>query len=159
MPEQSESKAAKSDLSELHILLVDDDLAFLSIIEAILRAFGVKMVTVATSGRDAFTKIHHINKVVDVVICDYSMAEGNGLQLLQIIRMGKVKFFRPDACFILLTASGDQGVVGMAARLDVNGYLVKPVTPEKLRETIDKARARTVRIDFERYGRIVVPVS
>ena len=59
-------------------------------IEAILRAFGVKMVTVATSGREAFMKLHGISKVVDVVICDYSMNEGNGLQLLQIIRMGKV---------------------------------------------------------------------
>jgi DNA-binding NarL/FixJ family response regulator len=156
---ETATQAKSENLGDLHVLLVDDDNAFLSVIEALLRSLGVKLITRASSGRDAFMKLHAIDRVVDCVLCDYSMAEGNGLQLLQIIRMGKVKQFRPDACFILLTASGQEDTVAIAARLDVSGYLVKPVTPQKLKTAIEKARARSIRIDFQRYGSIVVPAS
>jgi CheY-like chemotaxis protein len=150
--------AVKEDrMEDLHVLLVDDDTAFLDLLEALLQYLGVKLITRATSGRDAFGKLHNIERVVDCVLCDYSMAEGNGLQLLQAIRTAKIKFFRPDACFILVTASGDHEVVGMAARLDVSGYLVKPVTPDKLKTTIVKARARAIKIDFNRYAQVAVP--
>ena len=45
----------------------------------------------------------------------------------------------------------------MAARLDVSGYLVKPVTPDKLKATILKARHRGIKIDFNRYMQVPVP--
>jgi CheY-like chemotaxis protein len=144
-------------LEDLHVLLVDDDLAFLDLLEALLNAVGIKTVSRATSGREAFGLLHNPSRVVDCVLCDYSMAEGNGLQLLQAIRTAKIQNFRPDAWFILLTASGDHEVVGLAARLDVSGYLVKPVTPDKLKTTIVKARARAIRIDFNRYMQVQVP--
>ncbi len=144
-------------LGDLHILLVDDDNAFLDLMQALLQAMGVTHITRADSGMDAFNKLSKIERVVDVVLCDYTMAQGNGLQLLQAIRMGKIKFFRPDACFILLTASGEPRVVATAVDLDVNAYLVKPVTPDKLRATIAKARARLIRLDIPRYANVAIP--
>ena len=144
-------------LEDLHVLLVDDDVAFLDLLEALLKAIGVKIISRATSGRDAFAKLHSASRVVDCILCDYTMSEGNGLQLLHAIRTAKIKHFRPDACFILLTASGDHEVVGTAARLDVSGYLVKPVTPDKLKAAILKARGRAIRIDFNRYMQVQVP--
>ena len=150
--------AAKEDrMEDLHVLLVDDDVAFLDLLEALLQYLGVKLITRATNGIEAFGKLHNIERVVDCVLCDYSMAEGNGLQLLQAIRTAKIKFFRPDACFILVTSSGDHEIVAMAARLDVSAYLVKPVTPDKLKTTIIKARARAIKIDFNRYTQVQVP--
>ncbi len=157
MSPDSRSAVKEDRMEDLHVLLVDDDTAFLDLLEALLQYLGVKLITRATSGRDAFGKLHNIERVVDCVLCDYSMAEGNGLQLLQAIRTAKIKYFRPDACFILVTASGDHEVVGMAARLDVSGYLVKPVTPDKLKTTIVKARARAIKIDFNRYSQVAVP--
>lgn len=156
-PNTPQPTAKEDRLEDLHVLLVDDDNAFLDLLEALLQHLGVKAITRAASGRDAFGKLHHIERVVDCVLCDYSMAEGNGLQLLQAIRTAKIKFFRPDACFILVTASGDHEVVGMAARLDVSGYLVKPVTPDKLKAAILKARTRAIKIDFNRYTQVAVP--
>ncbi len=144
-------------LEDLHVLLVDDDAAFLDLLEALLGHLGIEAITRAASGREAFGKLHGIERVVDCVLCDYSMAEGNGLQLLQAIRTAKIKNFRPDACFILVTASGDHEIVGLAARLDVSGYLVKPVTPDKLKAAIVKARARAIKIDFNRYMQVPVP--
>ena len=147
----------KERFEDLHFLLVDDDVAFLALAEALLKANGATLITKAISGRDAFGKLHHVDRVVDCILCDYRMAEGNGLQLLQVIRTGKVRFFRPDACFILLTALGDHEIVALAARLDVNGYPVKPVKPEKLRDTVIKARSRTIKVDFQRYAQVAVP--
>ena len=112
---------------------------------------------VQEQARSAFTKLAKTPKVVDVVLCDYSMEAGNGLQLLQSIRTGAIKIIRPDTCFILLTSSGDPSVVEAAAQLDINGYLVKPITPATLQAAIVKGRSRAVKVDFARYGRVVVP--
>jgi DNA-binding NarL/FixJ family response regulator len=71
--------------------------------------------------------------------------------------MGQLKFFRPDACFVLLTSASDADTVVMAAELDVSGYLIKPATPDKLRTAITKARSRSIRINFQKYGQVVVP--
>jgi CheY-like chemotaxis protein len=140
-----------------HILLVDDDLAFLTLVEAVLKALGVKRISRAASGRDVYNHFRKSIEVVDCIISDYSMAEGNGLQLLHAIRTGLVPNVRPDICFVLLTASGDETTVATAKRLDVSSYLVKPVTPAKLLETIAKARSRAIKIDIPRYKQVAVP--
>jgi CheY-like chemotaxis protein len=148
--------ADATKIGDLHFLIVDDDSVFLDLIEGLLKAAGVTHITRADSGADAYHKLAKIDRVVDCVLCDYTMAQGNGLQLLQAIRMGKIKFFRPDACFVLLTSSGEPRVVAMAAELDVSGYLVKPVTPEKLYAAIAKARARMIRINVVKYATVAV---
>lgn len=158
MPQtRTQTPTGEPDFKNLHILIVDDDAPMLDLIEALLQSIGVGHVSRAGSGVDAFGKLSNPDRVVDCVLCDYTMANGNGLQLLQAIRMGQIKFFRADACFVLLTASSDPTTVAMAMELDVNGYLVKPVTPDKLRVSISKARARSFRLNFQKYSQVVVP--
>jgi DNA-binding NtrC family response regulator len=155
---QTQSKAGESeDLGNLHVLLVDDDNAFLDLVHAMLNAVGVVNVSRAHSGREAFEILMGGQRVVDVVLCDQNMAEGTGLELLWVVRTGQVKSFRPDACFVLLTASGDHDTVATAARLDVSGYLVKPVTPQKLRAAISQGRKRAIKIDFNKYKQVQLP--
>lgn len=144
-------------LEELHVLLVDDDNTFLDLIQAMLKSIGVGHVSRATSGRAAFEALLSGARVVDVILCDQNMAEGTGLELLWVVRTGQVKAFRPDACFLLLTATGDHETVGLAGRLDVSGYLIKPVTPQKLRAAISVGRKRAIKIDFARYKQVQLP--
>jgi CheY-like chemotaxis protein len=146
------------DFKNLHVLIVDDDTAMLDLIEALLKSLWIGTISRATSGAEAYNILSRTDKVVDCTLCDYSMAKGNGLQLLQAVRLGQVKNCRPDASFVLLTASGDSTVVAMAAELDVSGYIVKPATPEKLQSAIIKARSRAIKIDRAKYGRVTVPV-
>ena len=146
-----------ADLKDLHLLIVDDEPATLDLIEALLKAVGVGSVTRAASGFDAFNILAKSDRVIDCMLCDYAMANGNGLQLLQAVRMGQVKNVRPDACFVLVTATGDPSVVATAAELDVSGYVVKPATPKKLQSAIAKARGRAIKVNFEKYGKVVVP--
>lgn len=155
---QPQSKPGETeDLGNLHVLLVDDDAAFLDLVHAMLNAVGVAHISRAHSGREAFEILLGGQRVVDVVLCDQNMAEGTGLELLWVVRTGQVKSFRPDACFLLLTASGDHETVATAARLDVSGYLVKPVTPQKLRAAISQGRKRAIKIDFNKYKQVQLP--
>src|SRR5579883_2780005 len=109
-----------ADLSALHVLLVDDDETFLDVLEGLLRSLGVQAVTRATSGSDATRKLGSTQRVVDCILCDFSMSEGNGLQLLQAIRLGQLKYIRPDICFILVTVARNPDLVKLAAGLDVS---------------------------------------
>jgi CheY-like chemotaxis protein len=145
------------EIAPLHFLLVDDDQTVLAMLEGLLKALGATQITKAVNGSDAFRKLAKIDKVVDCVLCDFSMKSGNGLQLLQAIRQGKVKVLRPDSCFILVTGSRNVPVVEAAAQLDVNGYLVKPVTAESLKTAVIKGRARAVKLDFDRYAKVMLP--
>lgn len=154
MPDTPE---APSEIAPLHVLLVDDDQTFLSMMQAMLGSLGVTQITTAANGSDAYQKLVSTDKVIDCILCDFGMSGGNGLQLLQAVRTGRIKVVRPDACFILVTGSGQPTVVEAAAQLDVNGYLVKPVTPKSIETAIIKGRAKPVRLDFTKYGNVIPP--
>jgi CheY-like chemotaxis protein len=155
-PEQT-TTAGTENLEALHVLIVDDDNVFLDLVQAMLKSIGVVHVSRATSGREAFELLQASPRVVDVILCDQNMEQGTGLELLWVVRTAQVKSFRPDACFVLLTASGDHETVGLAGRLDVSGYLIKPVTPQKLRTAIAQGRKRAIKIDLARYKQVQLP--
>ena len=148
-------------LSELHYLIVDDDDTFLDVCETLLKSLGAKLITRARDGAGAYDLLTRrdrgAERVVDCILCDYSMKNGNGLQLLKAIRTGQVKNFRPDACFIIVTATADTNIVAMAAQLDVTGCLVKPLEIERFKATIEKARKRYFMVNSTRYLRVIVP--
>ena len=144
-------------LKKYHVLIVDDDPAFLGVLEGMLKSIGIGTVSKALSGSEALDALAKPDRLVDVIICDYEMSSGNGLQLLQTVRLGKVKNLRPDVCFLLLTVWAKPDVVTTAAHLDAHGYLVKPVTPEKLLAAILKGRAKHFPIRFDRYAGVTLP--
>ena len=146
-----------SEIAPLHILVVEDDQTFLAMMQAMLASLGVTQITKAANGSDAYAKLVDIDKVVDCILCDFGMSSGNGLQLLQAVRTGKIKVLRPDTCFILVTGSSEPTVVEAAGQLDVNGYLMKPVTPKSIEAAVVKGRSRAVRLDFTKYGNDVLP--
>jgi AmiR/NasT family two-component response regulator len=64
---------------------------------------------------------------------------------------------RPDACFIFITAAADSTFIKTAAQFDVNGYVVKPVTREKLLPVIVRGRAKAFAVNIKHYESIAVP--
>ena len=145
-------------LTNLNVLIVDDDEDFLDILTKLLESIGITRVTRARNGLHALEAIRSILKTIDCIICDYRMDHGNGLEFLQHLRTGGVRGLRADTCFILLTGTADLGVIKTAAELDVNAFIVKPVTPEKLQETIKKARGRYFRVDAGKYAAVILPI-
>ena len=75
------------------------------------------------------------NNSVDLALLDIDMPEINGLMLAE-----KLKQKHPDAAVIFLTAFPQYAV--QAIKLRASGYLLKPVSPEELKEEVEYACSR-----------------
>lgn len=84
-------------------------------------------------------KILHTTPV-DLAIIDWRMPVMNGTKMLEEIRKDRVL---RDLPVIMVTAESEKEIVLEAAEIEVEGYLLKPLTPavleEKIRMIIDQA--------------------
>jgi len=148
------------DYSSKRFLIVDDETFMLGLIDRMLKQCNAGLIVKASDGGMALRSIKDNFTQVDVVIADFNMKPVNGLQLLQGIRMGVNPRIPREQPFIMLTGHGDTDVVKAAIALDVNGYVVKPVSFEKLVHTIDKILKRPAEVkDAEFYRGIKLPVA
>lgn len=70
----------------------------------------------------------------DLVLLDVVMPEMDGLETLKLLRE-----LRPDLPVIILTAHGKIDIAVNAMKIGAADFLVKPVTPERLRVSIENA--------------------
>jgi DNA-binding response OmpR family regulator len=117
-------------LKRLNILLVDDELEFIT---ALARRLEMRdfQVEIETNGEDAITKLEE--GVFDVLILDVLMPDIGGIDVLRRIRSSSIK-----TKIILLSGHGStkDGIEGM--HLGASDYLVKPVDIEELTQRILK---------------------
>jgi DNA-binding NarL/FixJ family response regulator len=144
---------------DLHFLIADDEPLILLELDDMLKSMGATHITRATCGDQALAKLGAAQRRVDCVLCDLNMPDGNGLQVLKAIRTGKIASLRLDLCFIMVTAIADRHLIEAAIALDANGYLVKPIAWEKLRNAVIKGRARHFVVEPTRYAMVAVPQS
>ena len=144
-------------LKNLHCLIADDEPMILMGLEEMLHQLGVKHVTRARSGAKVLSELQNADNPVDCILCDLHMPDGNGLQVLKAIRTGQIKSRRMDMCFIMVTGMTERPLIEAAKNLDANGYLVKPIEPEKLRSAIIRGRQRHFPVALERYNMVKVP--
>jgi CheY-like chemotaxis protein len=144
-------------LRELNVLIVDDDNSTIESLSHLLNRLGAKSVTAARSGMEGFMLIRENRDRFDCVISDICMPEGNGLELLYQIRTATVaRNFRPDMCVLLMSGLASATIAGLARRLDVNAFLVKPFTISKLQMAVISARRRSFPLNQRRYFEIGV---
>jgi len=123
--------------SARRFLVIDDEPFMRSLVERMLRELKPAAILAAQNGSHALSFFKDELSRFDVIISDYNMKPVNGLQLLQAIRTGAVPRIPRDQRFIMLTGFGESEVVKTALELGVNGYLVKPVAPDKLVQMLD----------------------
>ncbi|MCB0394087.1 MAG: response regulator [Bdellovibrionales bacterium] len=125
----------KSRLSEIHILVVDDDAMVRSILTQFLQRFGFKNVVDVKDGKDALKYVQDNEERLDLVISDWEMPEADGLTVLKAIRKHPR---RQSTKFIMVTSQGSRERIKItqAARWRVDAYLVKPFKGETLREKL-----------------------
>lgn len=128
-------------------LLVDDEFFMLGLIDRVLKDCGAGAILRASNGADALDLIGTDHNSVDCIIADLNMAPVNGLELLQNIRGGISTKVARDQRFVLLTGHGDSIAVRTAIALDVDGYILKPISAEKLTTAISLAlsHSRTIK--------------
>jgi CheY-like chemotaxis protein len=125
-------------ISTLSVLLVEDDNFALKLAQSILRGLGVNQVTVARNGVEAMGALDSETVKFDLIISDWNMPIMSGLDLLK-----KVRATRPNMPFIMLTGKATPEFVLEARDHGVNGYVVKPFSPDQLSKRITAVMTAT----------------
>lgn len=123
---------AQPRISDLNFLVVDDERMIVEIIAAFLQNASAKSVQKTVSSLTALNLLTSSSSQFDCVISDHQMDPLTGLELLQKLRSSRDENVNRAIPFIILTAHGESDVVRAAIDLDVTGYLIKPVSQEKL---------------------------
>ena len=124
---------SQDSLKNRRLLVVEDDPVSLAGVARILDKLGAQEVLTATDGGTAAKMLVSSPRQVDGIITDLNMRPVNGLELLKVIRIGYRDIPR-DTTVIMFTALRDMGLMHAALSLDVNGFVLKPVDPRRLRE-------------------------
>ena len=114
-------------LSELKVLIVEDNREAMQLLKMVLRDLGLGQVFSAGDGAEAEAFLAAAHEMVDLIICDWRMPRMTGIELLEQVRMNY-----PAMPFIMVTANRDIDSVKAARGLGVNAYIVKPYAPEQL---------------------------
>jgi DNA-binding response OmpR family regulator len=114
------------------ILIIEDELETREMFLEALKEEGFETIG-AENGRVGIQKIQQ--DLPDLIICDVTMPELNGNQVLATLRQNSATATIP---FIFLTARTDESQRYRAIQLGANDYLIKPCTIEKLLEAIAK---------------------
>ena len=119
-------------MTSMKILIVDDSITIRRIITNALKTVGFPETVEATNGKDALEKLATAN--VDFIITDWNMPEMNGLDFIKQVRANPLYSSLP---ILMITTRGTEHDVIEALQAKVNSYIVKPFTPQELKEKIE----------------------
>ncbi|HHJ63802.1 MAG TPA: response regulator [Aquifex aeolicus] len=119
--------------TNIRILVVDDMSTMRRIIKTILNQLGYSNIEEAENGKQALAKLK--KEKFDFVITDWNMPEMDGLTLVKEIRSDEELKALP---VLMVTAEAKKENVMEALKAGVNNYIVKPFTPEVLKEKMEK---------------------
>ncbi|MCG3120468.1 MAG: Transcriptional regulatory protein ZraR [bacterium] len=113
-----------------HVLIIEDDPNTLSGLQDLLQQEGYR-VNGVTRGRQAIQTILAMS--IDIVICDYSLPDMNGLQVCHQLR-----HLQPELQLFLVTAYSNHEIMAAAKECCVTNIFHKPLDVEEL---LDKLAA------------------
>jgi len=116
----------------LKLLVVDDSSTMRRIIKNTLARLGYKNVLEGEDGLRGWEVLEN-NTDIDMLITDWNMPEMNGLELVKKVRADE-RF--ADLPIIMVTTEGGKAEVITALKAGVNNYIVKPFTPQVLKEKL-----------------------
>ncbi len=123
-------------MADLKILAVDDSPTMRRIIINTLKRAGYGDVVEACDGKDALAKMKV--ESVDMVITDWNMPEMDGLTLVSTLRA--MDEYKGLPILMITTRSVKEDIVE-ALKAGVNNYIVKPFTPDTLKQKIEQVLA------------------
>jgi PAS domain S-box-containing protein len=128
-------KIVPEKLTRLRVLVVDDNPAAREILQEPLATVVARVDTVA-SGREAITAVQQrdATEPYDIVFMDWRMPGMDGLQASRHIKSDETLKHTPH--IVLVTAFGREEVREEAERLELDGFLVKPVTRSMIVDTL-----------------------
>lgn len=116
------------------ILIVDDSPAQRCALERSLRQIELELeeIRVATTAREALDALSAAE--IDVVFCDASLPDGDGLELLE-----KIRAQCEETVCLMLTGHASDELAKRARARGARGTLARPYGQERLEDTMKKA--------------------
>lgn len=121
----------------LKFLVVDDSVTMRRIVANSLKSIGYDNFVEAADGKEALSKLNSDDSI-NFVITDWNMPEVSGLELVKAIRSNEKIQSIP---ILMVTTRGLKEDILEALQAKVNNYIVKPFTPQILREKIEQILA------------------
>jgi len=114
--------------SYLTVLIVDDNDDIRGVLKRMLEVRGY-VVAEAANGAAAVDRARHI--CPDLILLDLNMPQVDGLEAAKLIR-AECKSSGRDMRIVALTAFDTYGMEAAAKEAGCDGYVMKPVSPERL---------------------------
>ncbi len=127
-------KTIMSADKKIRILIVEDDEINRKLLTNILNTIGFNNIIQAQNGKIGWETLQ--KNSVDLIITDWMMPEMDGLDLLKNIRESESNLKKLPV--LMITALGKQDDIMKAAKLDVNGYIVKPFSVNTVLSKIEE---------------------
>lgn len=124
----------------LKFLIVDDSVTMRRIVINSLANLKYLDYVEATDGKDALAKLES-DPEINFVITDWNMPEMSGLELVKAIRSDE-RFSQLPV--LMVTTRGLKNDIIEALKARVNNYILKPFTPQVLREKIEQILSTTI---------------
>ena len=115
----------------MKILVVDDSSTMRRIIKNTLARIGYTDIVEASDGAEGLAAVEG----VDFVITDWNMPNMDGLTMVKTMR--KHPQYKSLPIVMVTTEAGREDIID-AIKNGVNNYIVKPFTPEVLKQKIDQ---------------------
>ena len=128
--------AAFGDLS---VLVIEDEKFTRMVLAKMLGALGFKAVHQAEDGESGLAALRAHNP--DVIVCDVEMQPMDGLGFLKALRASADARHRALPV-VFMTNRADEGRMAEAAALGADTFIVKPATPESLKENLTAKLAK-----------------
>ena len=112
------------------VLLVEDHPVTRSLIRAMLRDY---VILEAENGVEANELFDKNQDSIDLIITDIAMPQQDGLTTVKIIR-----HLSPEIPIIVISAFSSKELIDIASELNVDAYLIKPLQPLKLKNTVSQ---------------------
>jgi len=119
-------------MASLKLLVVDDSATMRRIIVNTLKRIGYTDIVEAVDGADAYAKLETENGI-NFIITDWNMPNMSGLEFVNKVRGSEFK----ELPILMVTTRSIKEDIIEALKAGVNSYIVKPFTPQTLKEKLD----------------------
>lgn len=132
----------------MKILLIDDHKLIKIGIKVLLEDNkDVDVIDDCSSKKEFLEKID--NEAYDLFICDISLPDGSGYDILEIIKERKIK-----TKIIILSMHEDKSYIKKAFKLGASGYVTKSTAHEEILQAIDRVMVKNEIYLNEKYATI-----
>jgi EAL domain-containing protein (putative c-di-GMP-specific phosphodiesterase class I)/DNA-binding NarL/FixJ family response regulator len=132
----------------MKILMVDDEVFILNLGVRILNKLGYTDIETANNGNVALEKLNKAETSFDLVLCDLSMPEMDGIEFMSHMRStgfdGSMVFISGEDSRILETAT----TLAKAHKIDILGFLKKPIQLDLLEKLLSNYVPRSEKRPF-----------